>query len=344
MTEAPPPARGAVGDFFWRDGDRTIVFRRRALATVVDVLAEQSWAGFELLSTFRGLDTAPAELPETAAQVHYVPHGPVADAAAYLLDVVRGQRLVALGGGRVVDTAKAIAAVRGGEVCAVPTTLSGAEMTWFHRLPKGHEDRPHHRPVLVIADPLAMTTQPEVQLRASAMNALAHGAEALYTPLANPVSTLAALRGARLIGEGLDAGAAEEGSRAAVALGSLLCAYAVGSALFAVHHVLCQTIVRVCGTPHAETNAAVLPHVLAAMRARAPEAMASLAQALDTEPAALPERVASLGGGPRRLSELISDRAALTAAVDAAVERPEIHLTPDPPDREELLALVDAAW
>ena len=33
-----------------------------------------------------------------------------------------------------------------------------------------------------------MATLDDRRLRASAMNALAHGAEALYTPLANPVS------------------------------------------------------------------------------------------------------------------------------------------------------------
>ena len=125
--------------------------------------------------------------------------GPVPDAAAALIDAVRNPTLVALGGGRVIDTAKAIAAVRGGRVCAIPTTLSGAEMTTIHRLPAGHENEARHlvRPTLVIADPLEMTTLDEQRLRASAMNALAHGAEALYRPLANPVATLSALRGAQ---------------------------------------------------------------------------------------------------------------------------------------------------
>ena len=34
-----------------------------------------------------------------------------------------------------------------------------------------------------------MTGLPEERLRASAMNALAHGADSLYTPLANPVAS-----------------------------------------------------------------------------------------------------------------------------------------------------------
>ena len=49
--------------------------------------------------------------------------------------------LVALGGGRVVEVAKAVGSVSGTEVVAVPTTLSGAPMTAIHRLPEGAEDR-----------------------------------------------------------------------------------------------------------------------------------------------------------------------------------------------------------
>ena len=55
------------------------------------------------------------------------------------------------------------------------------------------------RPSLVIADPELMASAPLPRLAASAMNALAHAMEALYTPLANPVTSLAALRAAELI-------------------------------------------------------------------------------------------------------------------------------------------------
>ena len=138
--------------------------------------------------------------------MHQVEPGEVPYVAASIIDGVRNPTLVALGGGRVIDTAKAIAALRGGRVCAVPTTLSGAPMTRIHRFPAGREAyvRRRIRPVLVIADPLEITTLDDGRLRASAMNALAHGAEALYVPLANPVASLAALRGAELMAGALD--------------------------------------------------------------------------------------------------------------------------------------------
>ena len=267
------------------------------------------------------------------------------DAAATIIDSVRNPTLVALGGGRVIDTAKAIAAVRGGRVCALPTTLSGAEMTAIHRLPTGHEHAARHlvRPALVIADPIEMTTLDDPPLRASAMNSLAHGADALYTPLANPVATLVALRGAELLAASLD-DPAEQRDRAALALGSLLCAYALDSAGYALHHVVCQTLVWVLSTPHAETNATLLPLTMDAMRSRAPGAIESLAGALGADADGIRERIEALGGGPRRLGDLGADRARLRRVLDAILSRPELQSTPDPPGRDELERLLEAAW
>jgi alcohol dehydrogenase class IV len=332
-------------DFTWRDGERTIVFREGGLAETPQLLAGGIWERFELLTTPRALGAAPLELAERATAVHEVSRGPVPDAAAAIIDSVHNPTLVALGGGRVIDTAKAIAAVRGGRVCAVPTTLSGAEMTAIHRLPAGHEHEARHlvRPALVIADPTEMTTLDDLTLRASAMNSLAHGAEALYTPLANPVATLVALRGAELLAAALER-PEEERDRAELALGSLLCAHALDSAGYALHHVVCQTLVWVLSTPHAETNATILPLTMEAMRSRAPAAIESLAEALEADASGIRARIEALGGGPRRLGDLGADRGRLRRALDAILSRPELQNTPDPPGREELERLLEAAW
>ena len=66
---------------------------------------------------------------------------------------VGGRPVVALGGGRVVDSAKAIGAADELPVAAMTTTLSGAELTGFHRLPEGVEGKRLVRPSLVIARP-----------------------------------------------------------------------------------------------------------------------------------------------------------------------------------------------
>jgi alcohol dehydrogenase class IV len=329
-------------DFTWQDGERLVIFRSGALSDAPELLRENGWEEFDLLCTPRALAEAPHEL-QAVGSSHNVPHGPVPDAAQAIMGTVRAGALVAVGGGRVIDTAKAIAAAHGGRVCAIPTTLSGAEMTATHRLPPGHEGRPLVRPVLVLADPEAMTSLPEPGLRASAMNALAHGAESLYTPLANPVAEMAALRGAALMSGALDQDPGER-DRAALALGAILGAYAFDSAGYALHHVLCQTVVRVCGTPHAETNAAVLPHSMEAMRTRAPDPIRSLARALGTEPERISDRIESLAGGRLRLGELGADRALLDQVVEAASKRPELAWTPNSPSGAELSAILESAW
>jgi alcohol dehydrogenase class IV len=333
----------AQRDFTWRDAERTILFRSGILVEAGELVVAEGWEPYELLTTQRALNSAPLELPEQASAVHYVPPGPVNEVSAGLIDETAETSLVALGGGRVIDVAKAIAAVRSGRVAALPTTLSGAEMTRIHRLPDGHDAPGLLRPSLVIADPEPMTTLAEERLRASAMNALAHGAEPLYTPLANPVASLAALRGATLIARALDAKPAER-DREALALGSILCAYALDSGMFALHHVVCQTLVRTLGTPHAETNATMLPHTMEAMAGRAPRAISALAKALGTPKARLGARITELGGGPRTLSKLGAKKAGVNDAVKAILARPELQMTPDPPDAAELRSLIESAW
>ncbi len=331
------------GDFVWRDAGRVVVLRRDGVAQAPQLLREHGFDEFELLTTPRALPGAP-ELEAAARAVHAVPAGQVPDAAATLLERARAPQLVALGGGRAIDTAKAVAAVSGARVAALPTTLSGAELTGFHRLPAGAEQRARSlvRPELALADPEAMTSQPERALRASAMNSLAHGADSLYTPFANPVSQMTALRGAELIAAALDQ-PREQRNRAALAQGALLCAYAIDSAAFGVHHVICQTLVRICGTPHAETNAAILPRAMAFLVPRAPDQLASLAEALGADPTNVEARILELGE-PTGLGDLGADKSKLDQALDSMLLRPELAFTPEPPTRDDLAQLVEASW
>lgn len=333
-----------TGGFIWRDAGRTVVLRHGSVGQAPELLREQGFGAFELVTTRRAVALAPG-LANAAAAVHEVPEGSVPDLAAGLLDRVGPRHLVAFGGGRAIDTAKAVASVTGAEVAAIPTTLSGAEMTGIHRLPSGAEERVRGmvRPRLAIADPEAMTSQPEQRLRASAMNSIAHGADSLYTPLANPVSRMTALRGAELIAASLDQRPPAR-DRDSLAEGSLLCGYAIDSAAFALHHVICQTLVRICGTPHAETNAAILPRAMAFMRPRAPEELAALAAAIGVEPAQIEPRLLELAGSPAGLGALGADRSGARRAIDSMLARPELAFAPRPPSRAELEDLIELAW
>jgi|GEM_PF-339555 len=342
-----------TADFTWRDAGRTVVFLRGGVGEAVEVLREHGFERFELLSTQRALGEV-GELAEAAGRIHEVAMGPVPAAAAALMGAlapppqaeegVRVRPLVAFGGGRVIDVAKAVAAISGAEVAAIPTTMSGAEMTAIHRLPEGAEERAKGmvRPRLVIADPAAMTSAPEAELRASSMNALAHGADTLYLPMSNPMSEMTALRGAELIGRTLDQ-ERKERDTSDLALGSILCGYAIDSAGLGLHHVICQTLVRICRTPHAETNATILPNAVGFLAERVPEPYEQLAAALGTDFAGLPTRVEELGR-PRPLGELGGDASKLDEAVEAMLQRPELSRVPGSVSRDELVALVRSAW
>lgn len=337
--------RAVAAPFTWIDGERLIRFGWGALADAPDLLASRGFERYALLTTERAAVGA-SELVDAAGAVLHVPPGPVPDIAAPLRKRVEGRPLVALGGGRVVDAAKAIAAVDELACAAVPTTLAGSPMTPFHRLPAGATADRLVRPSLVVWDPILAASLPREQLVATAMNAIAHAFESLYTPLANPVGTIAALRAAELFGgELLKTDPASE----EVGLAALLAGYAVGGSGFAIHHALCQTVVRVAGTPHAQTNAVVLPHTAAFVGERVPEPVGRFAAALG-DPSGTPAGASellyrlSVETGVNGLKDLGIEPAALPDLAEAATRHPAIDSTPGgAPSGTELEQILRAA-
>ncbi len=288
-----------------------------------------------------------------ARAVVQVPPGPAPESASaaepLVLAAGDGFPLVALGGGRVIDAAKALASAHGLEVAAIPTTLSGAEMTAGHRpLADGRGGAPK-RPRLVVNDPALSASLPLPDLAASAMNALGHAMEAFYGPGAGPVTTTAATRAAGLIAGHLEAAmdSAAEEDRERLALGSLLAGYALGGTGLGVHHVLCQTIVRLTGVAHARVNAVMLPHTLRFVLTRRSEELAPLVRVLRRQDesvgaAELIARLAALSGATR-LEQLGITDAELPAVAAVAQRRPELRRMTPSPTTAELLAVLAAA-
>jgi alcohol dehydrogenase class IV len=324
--------------FTWRDGERTIRFGRGAIAGAVDTLGGE---GYALLTTERAAAMAPGVV-EGAAGVYMLGDGYVDELAGELLGSVARERVVALGGGRVVDTAKALAAASGGTqvAMAVPTTLSGAEMTRIHRRAAGSDQRaPTVRARVVVNDPDLSASQPLADLAASALNALSHAVEGPCTPLANPVATLAAHDGARLLARSLR----EQPDREPLALGALLAGYVIDSTGYGLHHVLSQTLVRLAGASHGQANAVLLCHTIGALAWRFPQRIEALGVALEDDPSDVAARMCGLTGATR-LRDIGVEREALAECAEAAAERPELDLTAPRADRAELLALYEGAW
>jgi maleylacetate reductase len=323
--------------FRWRDGDRLIRFGRGAVDEAVDLL---EGPGYALLTTERASKAAP-HVADAAEGVHIVGKGFVPDVAGDLLGAVRGGRLVALGGGRVIDVTKALATATGARAMAIPTTLSGAEMTRGHRPARGVDPAtPRARCSVVVNDPALSASQPVPALAGSSLNALGHAAEALCIPHGNPVIALVGAEAARLL-----AGAWRRGEpdRDALALGALLGGYALDASALGLHHVLAQTLVREADIGHGAANAVLLPHTLGALAWRAPARMDELATAIGEDPADAAARICELTGATS-LRELGVVAAVLPRCADAAATRDELGNTPPRADRAEILALYEHAY
>jgi len=303
-------------------------------------------SGYALLSTARAVAMAPGLL-DTARSMHEVAAGRVDELAESLRSEVSGQLLVALGGGRVIDVAKALAAADPPRrVAAIPTTLSGAEMTSVHRHAAGISDQtPRVRPAIVINDPGLSASQREAELAASAGNALGHAAEGPLTLLANPVATLAALEAARLITAGLGLDEPHSGGvdRDALALGALLAGYVIGTTGYGLHHVISQTLVRFAGIGHGTANSILLPHSLEALERRSPAGVARLSAVLGDRAVSVALRLRERTGAAR-LRDLGVSEETLDRCAEQAAQRAELHLTPPPAEVGELRELYQAAW
>ncbi|HEU5295121.1 MAG TPA: maleylacetate reductase, partial [Burkholderiaceae bacterium] len=263
---------------------------------------------------------------------------------------------VAVGGGSTTGLGKAIALDSGLPIVAVPTTYAGSEMTPIYGLTEGGLKKTGRDvrvlPKTVIYDPELTVTLPLALSITSGVNAIAHAAEALYTPEPNPIIELMAEQGIAALARALPALRSDPRDRDArhdALYGAWLCGAALGHVAMGLHHKLCHTLGGTFNLPHAETHTVVLPHALAYNAAAAPRAMARIARAMgnggDTDPLAAARAVFDFTarlGAPTSLRTIGMPASGLDRAADIAVQTP--YPNPRALDRQALRALLQRAF
>ncbi len=259
--------------------------------------------------------------------------------------------LVALGGGSTIDTAKGVSAQTGLPLVSVPTTYSGAEWTQFfgvrdpgRRMRGGGAGAHLHA---IVYEPELTLDLPRGETAGTALNALAHCAEALYVQGHNDEADRHALAGVRLIGEHLPR-VLEEPHDLAARTGLLHGAAEAGEALalsmLALGHALAQALGGRYGLPHGAMNALTLPPALRFNARVAPEAVARFGEALGTDdPAAWVEELARLGGFGR-LRDFGVPEDELDMVAEAAAGRAGNQANPRPATPAEIVQLLRSIY
>jgi len=258
--------------------------------------------------------------------------------------------VIAVGGGSAIDTAKHTSAELGLPAVHVPTTYSGAEWTTFYgirspdRIMRGGGGGANT--VGIVYDVELTLDLPRSESAGTAMNALAHCAEALYVRGRNSSGDAAALAGAPLIGTALPAvlGAPHDREARTVLLhGAARSGEALGLAGLGLGHAMAQALGGTYGLPHGAMNALTLPPALEFNRALVPVEVARFGEAIGGDPVERPRELARLGGF-ERLRDFGVPREDLPAVAAATAARGGNLANPRPATPAEIEDLLVSIW
>lgn len=362
-----------VGEMVWElGGTRPLVVTDEYVARVgaADIVNDRLLSdGFE---------------PETWAGVVSNPGADEVERCCQLLGDGRHDVLVAVGGGSVIDVAKAAGAVQptgrpvaecyglngmrrfGVPVVAVSTTAgSGAEVSSHAVIidpAKGKKEAVGGLPVLpraVIVDPELTLTFPAQEAVICAMDGLVHAVEAFVGRAATEFSDLFARRAIPPILRSLPAVVADEsdvGARATLSLGCLYAGISMANSNAGVVHALGYPLTTEYGIPHGLANALVAPAALDLTWRGAPERHGRLARSFGHKASgSSAERAQALSGLVRAFLRQVGVAPGLRAAgvpeadlprlaALASTYRPVLDNTRYRPDEAGLRDAYRSAW
>lgn len=257
--------------------------------------------------------------------------------------------VVSLGGGSTTGLGKAIAYRTRLHQIVVPTTYAGSEVTpILGQTEKGEKTTLRSEKVLpevVIYDPDLTLGLPVAMSVTSGLNAIAHAAEGLYAPDANPITSLMATEGMRALKDALPtivAGPRDPAAREKALYGAWLCGTVLGQVAMSLHHKICHTLGGSFDTPHAETHSVMLPHTIGFNAVTASAALEPVAEIFGGSPGQALYDFASSIGSPMALKDFGLTEADLDRAAEIATKNP--YANPRPIDRGSIRALLQDAW
>jgi maleylacetate reductase len=259
--------------------------------------------------------------------------------------------LLAVGGGSAIDTAKAVSAATGLPVVSVPTTYSGAEWT------PGFGIRDEARRVKgggvgahvagIVYEPELTYDLPPGESGGTALNALAHCAEALYVQGKNDQADAEGLAGAPLISDNLPLVLADgryPEARRALLEGAMHAGAALAGAGLGLGHAMAQAVGGRYGIAHGAANAICLPPALRYNLEVAAAEIERFGEAMRThDPIGRAEELARLSGFTL-LRHLGVPRDDLPALAEAAAERGGARANPRSASADDVLGLFESVW
>jgi len=242
--------------------------------------------------------------------------------ALELLERERCDVVVGIGGGSVLDTAKAVALNKTNPgpltqyaglgkvkkpplpVIAIPTTAgTGSEVSYWSVLTDDETGLKFSVggrlvfPAVAICDPELTMTLPPMLTASTGMDALTHAIESYVNNATQPISQALSLRAVELIGAYLRSAATngrDQEARYGMLLGSTLAGIAMNPTRLGIAHALAMPLgswdLKI---PHGMANAILLPHVMEFNLPGNVRAYAEIARALGENVAGLSDRDAA---------------------------------------------------